>query len=291
MKSILVLAGGAESDGVVFDMALSTARSVGAHLDFLHVRLSVGDAAVHTPHVDFAMGKGLEMALARLAKEAEARAAASLRDFEQLCCRETLPILDRPPGRSDGQVTASWREIRTEAVPAMLVAARHHDLVVVGRFSHSNGLPSDLVEILLLESGRPILVAPPTPRPRRSGVAVVGWKETPESARALAAALPLLATCERVVVVAVNEGASAGSFDDVCEVGRGLVCHGINAEVKWLPMPQRSAAEHLQAIAGEVDADYLVIGAYGRGRFRQMIFGGCTRHFLEGADRPVVLMH
>lgn len=291
MKSILVLAGGAESDGVVFDMALSAARSVGAHLDFLHLRLSAGDAAVHTPHVDFAMGKGLETALARLAEESAARAAVSLRDFDQLCRRESLPIVDKPPGRSNGQVTASWREIRTEAIPAMMAAARHHDLVVVGRFTHSNGLPPDLVELLLLESGRPILVAPPTPRPHRSGVAVVGWKETPESARALAAALPLLATCQRVVVVAVDEGSSAGSYDDVCEVGRGLVWHGINADVKWLPMPQRSAAEYLQAIAGEFDADYLVIGGYGRGRLRQMIFGGCTRHFLEAADRPLLLMH
>ncbi|MCX7364208.1 MAG: universal stress protein [Alphaproteobacteria bacterium] len=291
MKSILVLAGGGETDGVVFDTALSTARSVGAHLDFLHVHLSAGDAAVYSPHVDFAMGKGLEKALALLTKEAADRATTSLRDFEQLCSREALPIVDMPPARSDGTVTASWREIRTEAIPAMMAAARHRDLVVIGRFSRSNGLPPQLVEDLLLESGRPILVAPPISRPDRSGVAVVGWKETPASARALTAALPLLATCERVVVVAVDEGSSAGSFDDVCEVGRGLAWHGINVDVKWLPMPQHSAAELLHAIAGEFDADYLVMGGYGRGRFRETIFGGCTRHFLEAADRPVLLMH
>lgn len=291
MKSILVLAGGGESDGVVFDTALSTARSVGAHLDFLHARLSAGDAAVYTPHVDFAMGKGLETALALLAKEAAARAATSLRDFEELCRREALPIVNQPPGRSDGKVTASWCEIATQAMPAMLAAARHHDLVVIGRFSHSNGLAPELVEDLLLASGRPILVAPPTLRAHRSGVAVVGWKETPQSARALTAALPLLATCERVVVVAVDEGTSAGSFDDAREVGRSLAWHGIDADVKWLPMPRSSPAEELKAIAVEFDADYLVVGGYSRGRLRETIFGGCTRHFLEAADRPVLLMH
>ena len=291
MKSILVLAGGGESDGAVFDTALSTARSVGAHLDFLHIRLSAGDAAVYTPHVDFAVGKGLETALARLAKESDARAAASLRDFEQLCCREALPIFDRPPAGADAKVTASWREIRTGAMPAMMAAARHHDLVVVGRFTRSNGLPPELAEELLLQSGRPILVAPRTPRPRRSGVAVVGWKETPEAARALAAALPLLATCERVVVVAIDEGPSAGSFDDVRELGRSLAWHGIDADVKWLPMQLRSAADQLQAAASEFDADYLVLGGYGRGRLRETIFGGATRRFLGAADRPVLFMH
>lgn len=291
MKSILVLAGGGESDGVVFDTALSTARLVGAHLDFLHARLSAGDAAVYTPHVDFAMGNALESALTLLTRNAAARAATCRRDFEQLCRREALPIVDKPPGRPDGQVTASWREIRTQAIPTMMAAARHHDLVVIGRFSRSNGLPPELVEDLLLQSGRPILVAPPASRPRRSGVAVVGWKESPESARAMTAALPLLATCERVVVVAVDEGTSAASFDDVREVGRGLAWHGINVDVKWLPMPQHTAAEQLQAIAGEFDADYLVIGGYSRGRLRATIFGGCTRHFLESADRPVLLMH
>lgn len=40
MKTILVLAGGGETDETVFDTALAVARPCGAHLEFLHVSIS-----------------------------------------------------------------------------------------------------------------------------------------------------------------------------------------------------------------------------------------------------------
>jgi hypothetical protein len=33
------------------------------------------------------------------------------------------------------------------------------------------------------------------------------------------------------------------------------------------------------------------MGAYGHGRMRETIFGGCTQHFLEGSDRLLLMMH
>jgi len=85
MKTILVLAGGREADASVFDAALAIANPLQAHLEFLHVRISAGEAAVYTPHVDFARGAGLRSALARLDDRAAAESRAALDRFKKLC--------------------------------------------------------------------------------------------------------------------------------------------------------------------------------------------------------------
>jgi nucleotide-binding universal stress UspA family protein len=34
-----------------------------------------------------------------------------------------------------------------------------------------------------------------------------------------------------------------------------------------------------------------VLGAYGHSRTRELLFGGCTQHFLEDTAQAVMLMH
>jgi nucleotide-binding universal stress UspA family protein len=40
-----------------------------------------------------------------------------------------------------------------------------------------------------------------------------------------------------------------------------------------------------------MDADMLVMGAYGHSRFREAILGGATRDMLEKSEIPVFLAH
>ena len=56
MKSILVPTSGSDTDEPVFATALAAAQPFSAHLRFVHVRVSAGRAALHTPHVEFARG-------------------------------------------------------------------------------------------------------------------------------------------------------------------------------------------------------------------------------------------
>jgi hypothetical protein len=60
MKTILVPVGGSDADALVPETALAVTRPLSAHLELLHVRVAVADAAVHTPHLEFARGAGLE---------------------------------------------------------------------------------------------------------------------------------------------------------------------------------------------------------------------------------------
>jgi nucleotide-binding universal stress UspA family protein len=47
----------------------------------------------------------------------------------------------------------------------------------------------------------------------------------------------------------------------------------------------------LSTAAADCGANLVVMGAYGRSRARELIFGSCTEAFIHDADRPILLMH
>jgi nucleotide-binding universal stress UspA family protein len=287
MQTIRVLAGGSETDASVIETAFAVAGPLHAHLDFLHIRLSAGEAAPYMPHVDFAQGAALHHAMDGLRASAAARSSAAQRHFRTFCGKHGIEIRNTPPQHP--AISASWHEKADDASAHMMLHARHSDLVVLGRPSRANGLPKDVIERLLLGCGRPLLLAPPQASQTLTGTALVAWKETPEAARALAAALPVLAKCKRVVIATIDEPeqpARAGA-----EVVRHLAWHGIAAEALEISDDGRPVAAQLESAAADCAADLLVMGAYGRSRMRELLFGGCTQHFVAQAERAVFLMH
>gem|GEM_PF-4739598 len=47
MKTFLVPVGGSDTDEVVFETALAVARPLAAYLEFLHIHVGAGEAALH----------------------------------------------------------------------------------------------------------------------------------------------------------------------------------------------------------------------------------------------------
>ncbi len=288
MKAILVLTGGGETDRAVFDTALAAAKPLGAHLECLHVRVNAAQAAAVTPHVDFAIGPGLRHALDHLKLQSDLRSAAAARHFLGFCQEHAIEIADTPIRL--GRVSASGREERDNAVERAILRTRHNDLAVLARPLQPNGLPPTLVETLLIECGRPILLAPLQARRSLTGTALVCWKETASAARALIAALPLLAKVKRVLIVGVEEG-TTGSCEGLRDIARFLSWHGIRAETAWRHSGSGSAADELELAAADYDADLLIVGGYGHSQVHEVIFGGCTQRFLDHAERPLLIMH
>lgn len=288
MKTILVTAGGSTTDRAVFATALCAARPLAAHLEFFHVRITAEEAALFTPHVEFARGPAIRDAIARLRDEEITRSAAALLHFRTLCKEENIEIVDVPSTRK--RLSASWREETNSAESRLMLRARHNDLVVIARPTRANGMPADLLETLLVGCGRPVLIAPAKAPESVSRTVMVCWKETPEAARALAAALPLLAKAERVLFTAVVERGQPSS-ETLADIARQMAWHGIHAEPQLLDNDGRPTALQLAAQAASCHADLMVMGAYGRGRMRELIFGGCTRAVLQSSDRPVLLFH
>ena len=119
---------------------------------------------------------------------------------------------------------------------------------------------------------------------------MVCWKETPDAARAVSAAMPILAKAERVVVAGESE-APNGAAEGVSAIIRELQWHGIAAGSCVCTLDGLSTAHRLVTVAEECGASLLVMGGYGHGRTREVLFGGCTQAALESAELPVFLLH
>jgi nucleotide-binding universal stress UspA family protein len=287
IKTILVPASGSDTDAVVFETALAAARPSRAHLEFFHLRVSSGAALQYTPHVGFARGKALHNVLQELHKEAEQRSNAAERHIRDFCHQHNITVVDGP--LAINEVSASWHEEHGEGEEPFVTRARLHDLLVMGRFTRPNGLPPDLLRLVLVECGRPILIAGPRAPRTLSGTAMICWKAAREPARAVTAAMPLLRAAERVVVAAIDEGGI--SANGVSGLARQLAWHGIRAEGQTVKADGRPIAELLALAAQACKADFLVMGGYSTGPLRQEIFGGCTRSMLEHAEVPLFLLH
>jgi len=249
MKTILVPVGGSATDQVVFETALAAARPLAAHLEFLHIHVGAGEAALHTPHVAFARGAALRNALNDLAQQGEGRAATAAHNVREFCARSNIDILDKP--RVSKAVTARFRQEEGDALERLTFHARHNDLVVMGRASKSDGLPEDRIESLLMACGRPLLIASSSAPKSLLGTVMICWKECPDAARAVLAAMPLLSKAQRVVLASIKEAADPAG-EGVAEIVRQLQWHGIDADARILSSDGRSTAELLAGSARDL---------------------------------------
>jgi nucleotide-binding universal stress UspA family protein len=72
---------------------------------------------------------------------------------------------------------------------------------------------------------------------------------------------------------------------------RQLAWHGIVAESRVITDKTTSAAARLPLAAADLHADLLVVGGFGRGPLRELVFGGVTRSLIETAELPVFILH
>jgi nucleotide-binding universal stress UspA family protein len=145
------------------------------------------------------------------------------------------------------------------------------------------------LESALFESGRPVLIAPPTTPGSLGKNVLVAWNNSTEQARTMADAMPLLRLAERITILTVEGSTVAGPSGE--QMARSLKLNGIAADTITLKPGKRSAGEVLLAKADELGCDLIVKGAYTQSRLRQMIFGGTTRHVLANAKLPVLMAH
>jgi nucleotide-binding universal stress UspA family protein len=148
----------------------------------------------------------------------------------------------------------------------------------------------DVLEAALMDTGKPLLIAPKVPPADLLGTVVIAWKDTPEAARAVAAAMPLIDNAARVVILSVGEGDAPA--DETCiRLQNALRWHNVNTSVKPLTRAGRAPVEVLLEAAGEFGATLLVMGGYSHSRLREVVFGGFTQRILNAADLPVLMAH
>jgi nucleotide-binding universal stress UspA family protein len=286
-KFIVLPCTGSETDTPVFATALAVARQFGSHLAFLYVRPDVRQEIAALAAAEVGAVSGIGDTMERMEREADQREHATELQWRALCRREQLTVRDGPP--FDG-VSAEW--IGEVGADAAWVAehGRTADLIVAGRGQVGGGFAMDVVEAALMDSGRPVLVAPRAAPASVGRVVCIAWKDTREAAGAVSAAHPFIAQAERVVILTIDEDDEPD--DRSAErLQRALRWHNPHVLVQRMVREHGSAAETLLGAAARAESDLLVMGGYGHTRLREAVFGGFTRHVLERAELPVLMAH
>lgn len=166
--------------------------------------------------------------------------------------------------------------------------ARIFDCTVLGRPGSERGDPRmATAETVLFESGRPVVLAPPSAPQKFGDTIVIAWNQSMETSRASLMAMPLLRRAEKVIVMTVDEFRSEGPSGEL--YADMLRHHGVPAEFVVRSARNRNSGEAILRGAEAVGADLIVKGAYTQSRLRQMFFGGATSHILNYATVPVFM--
>jgi nucleotide-binding universal stress UspA family protein len=202
--------------------------------------------------------------------------------------------------------------------------ALYADLVVISQIDPkrpSRSVMNDFPAYVVLHAGRPVWIVPAIDNSVHGSTArmarmanniLIAWNGSKEASRAISAALPLLQQAEQVRIAIIDPeqnghalGAPPGAWASSppgeppgAALATYLARHGVRAERVLRQSEGHSSflrsghtGEALLTLAHEVQADLLVMGAYGHSRVRETIMGGTTRTILERMTLPVLMMH
>lgn len=187
---------------------------------------------------------------------------------------------------------AEWRTSSVMRPEQHLTSvALEADLLLLGRWGandETDGLFSVKPADVALNLGRPVMVVPPDATEFSNARVVIGWKDSRETRRAMADALPLLAGAGEVVLTAIADGDGP---DSLSRAAAYLKSHAINVTALVEPRAGRRSSEALLAVVQRAGATLLVSGAYATSRFREWALGGMTRDLLDRCPVPWLISH
>src|ERR1700729_1384248 len=245
MKTILVPTEQGSSMVSALDTALLLARKFDSFIEGFSLRPAVADLVAMDPD------SGLTMVAV---KENDAEMVRQAGDM----FRSFMQNHQIPERSGDGPAALSWHWLKDAPSGHDFVGSygRVFDAIVLARPGDEWQSPSMItLESALFESGRPVLIAPPTsPRTLATNV-LVAWNASTEQARTMAFAMPLLRLAERITICTV-EGATVAGPSGV-EMARSLIANGIVAEPITVTPGKISAGETILAKAAELGCDLI----------------------------------
>mgnify|MGYP001230887226 CR=1 FL=1 len=251
--------------------ALEAARRLEAHVTGLVVEPTIPLPVAFRPY-----GAELERELGVRQAEVRAAARAGLAAFAEEARRAGLS--------HDGQTVT----VADGAFDAVVEHARLRGLTVAP-FVSGDESHADLLQALIFESGRPVLILPEEGEGFRLDRIVLAWDFGRAAARAVADAMPLMRQAKEVRIVTVLADKQAPASASGPELVAHLARNGVHATLNELERGRRGVGEVLEEAAG--DADLMVMGAFGHSRIRDFFLGGATRHVLGNPRRPTLLSH
>jgi nucleotide-binding universal stress UspA family protein len=193
----------------------------------------------------------------------------------------------------NGRAPTQWFDVTGDSIThGFLEEAAYADLLVIGRQDDDEpgGPPHGFGESVILDSGKPTLVVPQEPAGDSVGeCALVAWNGSPQAARALAGALPLLRRANRVHVATWSRQPVAAPFSRT-SVSAYLHRQGVDATLH-AHASVSNVGQALMHLAAELRADLVVMGCYGRSRTAERMLGGASRSVLSTMPVATLMSH
>jgi nucleotide-binding universal stress UspA family protein len=292
IKSILAPLSGTDCDNAVLANSLRVFAGGPGHIDCLRLLPDPAELIAQAAQVDMGGWMIVSDTVTAIEKEAKQKTKTAQANLAAFCERENIATSERPGDAA--RVSVSWREEVGDEFDRISTLARSHDLVVLaGGADRSGRLPEEALGGIIIGGGRPVLLAPEGESTRSFDRIAIAWKDVPEAARAVTAAMPVLEKAREVHVFSANESGPRGAaeMESSDRIARCLRWHGLNVHGHFVIPAGRPPAEAVLQSAREVDASLLVMGAYGHSRMREFVFGGFTQRVLKGVELPVLLFH
>jgi nucleotide-binding universal stress UspA family protein len=252
---------------------LSLAQQTGAHVTVQAASVKVAVSTARVSRVVAGIVQEENQRLRALA-EAVARCAQGDAGAAGIVCTTAAPHLNYP-----------------ELLAVFRAQARLHDLTVIDAEPEALTPDRGLIEALLMDSGRPLLVVPPGQEVFSARRIILAWDGSGRAARAVADALPFLRAAEIVEVVAVTGEKDLADTVTGADIAPHLSRHGVHVEVRPLPALNGDVAETLRNHATLTHADMIVMGGYVHSRLRELVFGGVTQSLLKQSPVPLFMAY
>jgi nucleotide-binding universal stress UspA family protein len=277
-KTILVPIEQHDLTNSTLSTALLLARQFDSYIEGFALRVAIPTA--------FALGDVGPLPIPALEEEIAENEKRSRSLFENFMQEHGVPC-----GAATKSLSSAWLGNAPEGDYFVGSHGRVFDVIVLGRPGRDpRGPRMTTLEAALFESGRPILIAPPSSPSQMGSNVLIAWNCSTEQARATAFAMPILKRANRVIVLTVEGGAAVPgpTGQQLC---RYLQLNEVPAKALTVGLDGRLTGEVILFHAKALGCDLLIKGAYTQSRLRQMIFGGTTRYILSNAELPVLMAH
>lgn len=193
---------------------------------------------------------------------------------------------------TEAKVSHKLLEVIGDPCSQIVLAAQQYDLIALGQQTHFQFATQDTSDAffptLLKNSPRPVVVVPQKLTDGKS--VVIAYDGSLQAARTLYAFQASgLGQIGEVLIISIGTDHVATVRDANCAV-EFLSFHGIKATPLVLT-PSPSVADVILTQAKQLDAQLVVIGAYGQSTLREFFFGSVTRNVLRNTEVPLFLYH
>jgi nucleotide-binding universal stress UspA family protein len=221
--------------------------------------------------------------LEKYAESLRRRACVSLDKFEELAAQLGLSSIER-------------RVIEEEISSGLAMHARYCDLAIISQtdpHDTSRNINAKFPEIVVLESGGPVLILPFHYDYQFTGKRIlIAWNASPAIRKAIHFSLPLLRRAELVEVGIFNAETHPEIFGESpgTDIATYLARHNITVDIIQRSV-KTAIGSALIGLAEELDSDLIIMGCYGHARLREIVLGGTTRTVFKSMSIPVFMTH